>query len=108
MYDVKGVQVVPLQFGASDEAEILQNLRVLFTTFEGTVPLDRKFGIKVELVDEPVPIAEGKLLIEYIDKVNIYEPRASIEDVTFISNSETGMLIPKVVISIESSEPSRY
>lgn len=108
MYDIKGVQIVPIQFGARDEAEILQNLKVLFTTFEGTVPLDRKFGISVELLDEPIPVAEGKLLVEYIEKAAIYEPRAIIEDVTFLSNQEAGILIPKVVISIGFSESSRY
>ena len=65
----------------------------------GTVPFDREFGIDYNLLDYPLPIAQGRLIVEYIEKTRKYEPRVSVKEVNFELN-EDGNLIPKVVIEI--------
>lgn len=88
-------------FSASGVAEILQNIRVILTTFQGTVPLDREFGINPSILDKPINIAKGLLIVEYIEKIKKYEPRAQVQTVTFEHDASQGILLPKVVIAID-------
>lgn len=80
--------------------EILQNLRLLFSTPAGTVPFDRSFGIDWSIVDKPLQMAKGLLTVEYIEKVKKYEPRAKVKRVTFNCDGSKGILIPRVVIGL--------
>ena len=101
MIDLNGVDLENINFEAQGNEDILQNLKVLLTTPIGSVPFDRDFGIDFGIIDNPVPIARGKLIVEYTDKIKRYEPRARIKEVNFIPSVENGTLIPKVVIEIE-------
>lgn len=101
MIDITKVRFLPLNFKLSEEERILQSLKVLFSTYEGTVPFDRNFGIDGDILDAPLPVAQGKLLVEYRNKAAEYEPRASIQEIQYETLHSTGVLIPKVVIAIE-------
>lgn len=98
MIDLKNVQISNI--GASDNDEIIRNLKVIYTTPAGTVPFDREFGIDMGIQDEPLNIAQGKLTVEYINKAKRYEPRASVKEVTFDIDHVNGKITPKVVVSI--------
>jgi phage baseplate assembly protein W len=95
----ESVKIENINFAAQGVEEIYQNLKVLYTTPEGSVPFDRNFGINTDFLDEPIPIAQGRLMVEYRRKTKRYEPRASVEEVTFEHDSATGRLYPKVVIT---------
>ena len=56
---------------------------------EGSVPLERSYGIDVDLVDDPSVVAQALLQQEIIEKVEKYEPR---------------VLVKSVEISIEGSD----
>ena len=100
MIDLNGVTIEAVNFGAQGNEEIYQNLRTLYTTPMGTVPFDREFGIDSGLLDNPMQIAQGKLIVEYIDKTRKYESRVNVKEVNFELDSKDGVLIPKVVIEI--------
>ena len=100
MIDLNGVTIEAVNFGAQGDEEIYQNLRTLYTTPVGTVPFDREFGINSDVLDSSLPIAQGRLTVEYIEKTRKYERRAMVKEVEFISNTENGVLMPKVVIEI--------
>lgn len=100
MIDYTSVEIVNVDFGAQGNDEIFQNLRTLYTTVEGTVPLDPEFGININFIDDPVPIAQGKIIAEYSNKTRKFEPRARVKEVSFDVDQSTGNLIPKVVIGI--------
>ncbi|TYS66378.1 hypothetical protein FZD47_02505 [Bacillus infantis] len=100
MINLNQTKVIPINFGAVGEPEILQNLRTLFSTPEGTVPFDRKFGIKIDVVDGPIPIIEGRLMVEYMEKAEIFEPRVKIENVTIYKDEKDGSLFPSVEVSL--------
>ena len=74
------VSVMPqaVAYGLSGVPEIIQNVRTLFSTRAGTVPLDREFGIDLSLIDDPMPAARARLRVEMIQKLKRYEPRARI------------------------------
>lgn len=85
----------------AEREEVIRNLRILFTTPVGTVPYDRDFGINIDFIDEPTTIAQGRMMVEYKEKAQIYEPRAIIQSVTYTGDPSSGTLIPKVVIKID-------
>lgn len=83
------------------DEEVIRNVKVIITTFEGTVPYDRGFGISPDVLDLPVIEAQSFYTIECITKIRKYEPRALVETIDFTTDLE-GTLYPKVVIAIES------
>ena len=87
--------------GTPEVEEILQNVNVILTTPEGSVPFDRAFGIDVELLDMPINEAKSLYVVEAVTKVRKYEPRAVVDHVEFDGGTE-GKLIPRVVLRIET------
>lgn len=74
--------------------ELKRNLTTLFATRTGTQPVDREFGISWECLDEPPDVAESLFYLEASRKVERYEPRVFIEDITF--EKKEGVLIPHI------------
>lgn len=83
----------------NDVNEILQNVRTILATTKGTIPLDREFGIDGSVIDMPTMQAQAYLTNEIFRAIRRYEPRVSIDNITF-DGEITGKLIPKVVITI--------
>lgn len=83
----------------NDVNEILQNVRTILATTKGTIPLDREFGIDGSVIDMPTVQAQAYLTNEIFQAIRRYEPRVSIDNITF-DGEITGKLIPKVVITI--------
>lgn len=96
MIDLHGIQIFDI--GLTSNQEAIRNLKVIYTTPQGTVPFDRAFGIDISILDEPLNIAKGKLTVEFINKAKQYEPRVKVKEVLFVIDSENGNIIPKVVI----------
>lgn len=100
--DYLNVGILNIDFSAIGSMEIYQNLKTIYTTPAGTVPFDRNFGIDISIIDEPINIARGKLIVEYTAKTRKYEPRAVVSEVNFDTDPQNGKIVPKVVIIIES------
>lgn len=83
----------------NDVNEILQNVRTILATTKGTIPLEREFGIDGSVIDMPTMQAQAYLTNEIFQAIRRYEPRVSIDNITF-DGEITGKLIPKVVITI--------
>jgi len=101
MIDINSVNVL-LDQDAPMSQEIIRNAKVILTTFEGEVPYDRGFGMIPEILDLPVPEARELYTVECITKLRKFEPRATVQNVHFAVDDETGILYPKVVLSYES------
>lgn len=81
--------------------EVIQNVRTIVTTTKYSIPLDREFGIDGSVVDLPINVAKAKLTNEIFRAIHRYEPRATIESITF-QGEETGRLIPTVEVSVNA------
>lgn len=82
-------------------ASILQNIRILLSTRQGTVPLYREFGLKQQFLDKPMPVAKAMMYTEIHDAVMRFEPRAEVVGISFTEDAETpGRLIPAVEVEI--------
>ena len=86
--------------GNSKEAEIFRNLQTLYGTQEGEQALDRNFGINLSVMDVPSEGAKALLTAEFVRKTEMYEPRAKVKRVEWISGTEEQNLIPKVVVTL--------
>lgn len=63
--------------------ELRKNVETLLGTPEGTVPGDRHYGINQEFVGMPDPVVENLLSLEIIEKIDTYEPRLTVKNITF-------------------------
>ena len=67
--------------------DISRCLTTLYSVREGEQPFDREFGLKADFQD--------KFALEVIEKTAKYEPRVTVEQVTFETGIE-GQLIPVI------------
>lgn len=84
--------------------EIEQNLMMILTTYAGSVPLYRDFGIDSSVLDQPQEIAHALISSSIYEMVDTYEPRASIEEIHFMETEEqaaNGQIIPKLTYTIQ-------
>ena len=80
--------------------EIIQNVRIIFTTMKYSVPLDRLFGVSATMLDKPMPKAMAILQAEIMAAINKYEPRCHVTKVSFDGDMD-GRLVPRVRIEID-------
>lgn len=99
MLKIDEVEIILTANSTIDE-EVVRNVKVILTTLEGTVPYDRSFGITPDLQDLPVNEVQGLYTVECIAKIRKYEPRAAVQSVDFIHDTDEGIIYPKVAISV--------
>ena len=71
---------------------------LLLSTREGTMPLDRAFGLNMDFVDMPPEAAKSLYTAEVTEKVSKFIPEVRVQEVTW-TGGNTGKLFPKVVIT---------
>ncbi|NCC97880.1 MAG: hypothetical protein EOM02_13710 [Synergistales bacterium] len=84
---------------ASLVEEVVQNVRTILSTAVWTVPLDRRFGVDVSMLDKPTPEAMAALSAEIYGAIHKYEPRCKIKGIDFEGDVD-GRLSPKVRVEI--------
>lgn len=71
-------------FSQEEFEDVKRCLQTLFSVMEGTQPLDREFGIRMNLiVDYPLNVAKNMLALEIYEKVEKYEPRVMMDTIDF-------------------------
>lgn len=85
-------------------ASVLQNVGIILATRRGSCPLYWDFGIPIDFLDRPIPVAKTLAYAEIKEAIEAYEPRATVVGVTFSEDANTpGLLIPTVEVSIENA-----
>lgn len=80
---------------------VLQNIAIILSTRQGTVPLYREFGLPMRFLDKPIPVARTLLVAEVKEALEEFEPRAEFIGVTFAEDTNMpGRLIPTVEVEI--------
>ncbi|MGZ0084589.1 GPW/gp25 family protein [Caldibacillus thermoamylovorans] len=95
-----------IDYGATGNEEIIQNVRFILSTIIGSCVLDINFGVSPDVVDSPIQLTtQAKITAEIIEKIEAYEPRVMVESVTFSADPLNGQLIPQVkVVNKENGE----
>lgn len=88
--------------------EILQNVWVILNTLEYDCPLARGLGLNASFIDRPIEAAQALCIADIYDKIELYEPRAAVQEVTFSSNHETGKVYAIVEVEINAGYREEY
>lgn len=85
---------------SSIDEEIAQNIRMILSTWQTSVPCFRGFGLQADYLDAPIDQAKLRSVIDITKQINLYEPRVTIESINFESDPLSGKLKPIVRVSI--------
>lgn len=101
-YKVTDGEVTAISLNETDRvASVLQNIRLILATRQGTCPLYRGFGLPQRFLDKPAPVAMTMMYAEIKYAIEEYEPRAEVVNITFAqSAAEPGKIIPTVEVNI--------
>lgn len=101
-YTISTADTAELQPGEKDRtASILQGLRVLLATRRGSVPMYRDFGLTMEYLDKPIPVAQALIAAELAEALARYEPRAALKSVTVQPDEQTpGRVLVEVEVEL--------
>lgn len=81
--------------------EVLQNVAVILSTAQYSVPLARRLGLPMRFLDKPLPVAQAMLVAEVNEAIKEQEPRATVVETKFELDEENpGKLIPIVEVEI--------
>lgn len=89
-----------IDWSATGQAEIIQNVFTLVTTQTYEVAYDRTLGIPGSYSDLPAPEAVPLIISRIYDLIETREPRATVVDVIYNGASQDGELIFEVVIDV--------
>lgn len=81
-----------------NKASIILQLNTLFATPIGSCALNRDFGLNIEAIDLPLPIAKAKISAEVIEKVPKYIPDIRVKEVLFDTDTLSGEITMEVII----------
>ena len=71
-----------IDFAPDEKSEIIQNVRTILNTIQGTVPLDRNFGVNPEYLDAPLnEITKTLLAAQIAGQISEYENRATLRKI---------------------------
>ena len=87
-------------FPKNELEEVIQNVKTIITTLQGSVPLDRDFGIDLTVIDKPVNVIRPLLVKEIKEKIEQYEPRAKLVSIDWNGEGLQGVITPTVRVAI--------
>ncbi len=81
---------------------VLQNIRIILSTRQFSVPLYREFRLPMQFLDKPIPVAKVLLIAEIRDAITEFEPRANVLNVTVeIDENAPGKVHATVEVEIK-------
>lgn len=102
MIDIENV-VINFDYTVPEIEDIARCLRTLYSTREGSQPLDRELGLDWGFVDKPLPVAKNEFTLEVLLKTKKYEPRVTVKEATFVYDEASGNMIPTVTLTREET-----
>lgn len=68
----------------------------------GTIPLSRGLGVSWRSLSEVQPDLENDYAVELVEKIEKYEPRVAVDEITFENDPLSGEVVVRIVF--EGSE----
>ena len=88
----------------TEDEELLMCLQHLYSTKTGERPLDREFGLDIDIIGMPMEVAKNEYAVEVVEKTERYEPRVEVEEVEFTYDEKEGKLFPKIKLVLVEGE----
>lgn len=82
-----------LNYGSLKESTV-RGLQTLYSTIEGTVPMDREFGLDGTMIGYPVEVIKNMYTLDVMEKTEKYFSNVKVTEVTYESIDNT--LIPTI------------
>lgn len=103
-YTISATDLRHIHFNETDTlTSVMQNIAVILSTPKGSVPLYRDFGITVNVLDRPMPVAEVMMRADIREAIEEWEPRVKVIGIDFSQDlTDPGKLIPTVEVEINS------
>lgn len=76
----------------SIDTELLMSMQTLCSTYEGTIPLDRRVGLDSSVISESIDISKEIITADIFDKVEKYIPEVEVIEVSFKEGEDISML----------------
>lgn len=84
-------------------SSVFQNISLILSTRQGTVPMYREFGLPGKFIDKPIPQYETIMTKEIKEGIERFEPRATLISVSFDrSQAINGKVTAIVEVDIET------
>ena len=77
---------------SSIDTELLMSIQTLCSTYEGTIPLDRRVGLDSSVISESIDISKEIITADVFDKVEKYIPEVEVIEVSFKEGEDISML----------------
>lgn len=82
--------------------EVAQNVRTFLRTVKYSAPLQRRFGVSFDGIDEPLNTElEADYSAEILDGLREWEPRAQVNDITYAYDVDEARWIPTLNITVK-------
>ena len=94
LYDFK----LEYTFADQWQEELDRQLALLLSTVEGSMPLDREFGVNMDYIDKPIEVAKSLYAAEVTKKILKFIDKVRVKEITW-QWTENGTLRPKVAIT---------
>lgn len=103
-YTIRSDEKMSYSLCESDTVKsVLQNCHLILTTRKGSIPMFREFGLDMDFVDRPMPVAQVMILPQVKEALEKFEPRAKFVNLTFEqSANDPGRMIP--ILEVEINE----
>lgn len=103
-YVVKTTDFSRISLNETDKIKsALQNVAIILKSVVNTNVLYREFGISGQMLDKPENVAFPRMYAEIREKIEEYEPRVSVLNISFeIDTEKIGRVVP--VVEIEFNE----
>lgn len=95
------IGIAELTFDDSTEDErLVEQVRTLFSATEGSFVCNRRFGIRPDIVDQPLQMAKAYYAADVHEKIEMFIPQLVVEDIGFRVEEDT--LYP--IVSLAQNE----
>lgn len=100
-YTVTSSVLASITLNQSDYvSSVIQNIAIILSTRQGTVPLNREFGLPMAFLDRPINVAKVIAYKEVCEALAAYEPRATVVNIGFAGNEEDPCLL-EITVEVE-------
>lgn len=89
---------VKFDYESEEIYDIKRCVETLLSTPAGTCPTDREFGISNDIDSNMPDVAQNLLAVEITEKIDRYEPRAAVKEISF-GYQEDGQMKAEVVLT---------
>ncbi len=86
-----------LEYIGEGVRELDRQIALLLSTREGSIPLDREFGLNLDFADRPASVVKNLYTAEVTKKVAKFIPSVRVREVQWTGTAD-GKLQPRVVV----------